>query len=224
MLRYLIVPLFALFLTTPTRAQSWADQLFEEQSKDFGAVARGQVLMHPFRVTNNTNRPVHIASIRVSCGCVHAAALRDRLAPGESTAIQADMDTRRFHGVRRVTIFVQFDQPDWEEARLSVQADSHDDLFSEPDGFAFGKMKRGTKPSAVVNLSVLGAGWRITGTDAGTQYVQPSIKDMGSGRYQITASLRDDTPAGYWYTEVWLKTDNPAVARVRLPVTVDVTQ
>ena len=41
---------------------------------------RGPTLNHPFRITNQTGQPVHIASVRVSCGCVSANALKDDLA------------------------------------------------------------------------------------------------------------------------------------------------
>jgi hypothetical protein len=38
----------------------------------------------------------------------------------------------------------------------------------------------------------------------------------------LKAKIRPDTPAGKWYTDIWLKTNNPAVPRLRVPVTVEV--
>jgi hypothetical protein len=222
MLRYVLSSVFALCLFSPFAVAATADQAFEERVKDFGSVARGQVLTHFFSVTNNTGQPVHIASVRVSCGCVHALALQDRLAPGQSTAIQANMDTRRFSGVKRVTIFVGFDQPQYEEVRLSVQADSHDDLLAEPDGFTFGKVKRGSKASSTVNLSFAGGRWKVIEAQPASQYVQTEVKEVGAGRFQITAAVRDDAPAGNWFTEVWVKSDDPAMSRIRLPLSVEI--
>jgi hypothetical protein len=98
--------------------------MFQELSVDFGSVPRGPTLSHPFRLTNNTGRTVHISSVRVSCGCVRASALDTVLAPGQSTAIQAAMDTRRFLGTKAITIYVSFDQPHRDEVRLWVQANS----------------------------------------------------------------------------------------------------
>src|SRR5206468_7370265 len=90
-------------------AASWGEALFDDLGRDFGSVPRGPTLNHPFRLTNQTGQAVHIASVRVSCGCVSASAIKDELAPGQSTAIMANMDTLRFFGTRTVTIYVQFD-------------------------------------------------------------------------------------------------------------------
>src|SRR5258708_23767839 len=105
MLRYSLACVVALCVTSTTFAASWADGLFDGLSRDFGSVPRGPALTHPYRVANNTGGPVHIAGVRVSCGCVSASALKTDLKPGEETAIVANMDTRRFVGVKTVTIF-----------------------------------------------------------------------------------------------------------------------
>src|SRR5437667_8844228 len=114
MFRITFALLAGLSLAGPAAAATWADAMFDELSKDFGSVPRGPTLSHPFRLTNQTGQPVHISGVRVSCGCVSAGALRDDLAPGQSTAILTNMDTMRFYGTRTVTIYVQFDRPQWE--------------------------------------------------------------------------------------------------------------
>src|SRR5260221_13333619 len=109
MFRYGWVLVASVCLTASASAGTWADSLFEELSKDFGSVPRGPTLTHPFRLTNNTGKPLHISGVRVSCGCVSASAAQENVAPGESTTINAQMDTRRFHGAKSVTIYVNFD-------------------------------------------------------------------------------------------------------------------
>ena len=34
--------------------------------------------------------------------------------------------------------------------------------------------------------------------------------------------MRPDTPVGKWYTDVWVKTNNPSIPQVRVPLTVEV--
>ncbi len=226
MLRYPGILMLVLCAAAPVSAGFSADALFEEHAKDFGVVARGPMLSHPFRLTNNTDRPVHIANVRVSCGCVSARALQNDVAPGQSTAIQADMDTRRFHGPKKVIVYVQFDQPQWEEIGLSVQADGRDDFTVSPEGLAFGKVKPASKPATSVTVNFYGNdSLKITDATC-TGYVQTSVKELrreaGEVRYQITANLRDDAPAGNWFSELWLKTNNPALSRIRIPLTVEV--
>lgn len=227
MFRFAVVCLVGLCAAAPGSAASWADAMFEELSKDFGSVPRGPTLTHLFRVTNNTGVPVHIAGLRVSCGCVSASAQVADLAPGQATVVQAQMDTRRFQGVKNVTIYVQFDRPAWEEVRLWVQANSRDDINVAPEAMAFGSVKRGSTPSVTVTVSLFGSGqWQIDEIQRESNYVDVSAQEVRrtetEATYQVTAKLRADTPVGRWFTDVWLKTNHPAMPRVRVPLTVDV--
>jgi hypothetical protein len=201
--------------------------MFEELSKDFGSVPRGPLLNHPFHLTNNTKYTVHITSVRVSCGCTSATALIDTLAPGQSTAVVAQMDTRRFSGPKSVTIFVQFDRPAWEEVRLWVQANSRDDVSITPDSLGFGAVRRGSSLKVSVTVSLLGdSGWQIQSARCDSNYVLTSLsaaRQTDSGvEYQVIAQVRPDTPVGRWYTDVWLATNNPATPRLRVPLTVEI--
>jgi hypothetical protein len=201
--------------------------MFTELSKDFGSVPRGPTLVHHFSLTNHTGSPVHISGVRVSCGCVSASTLASYLAPGQSTAIQAYMDTSRFFGTKMVTIYVSFDRPHWEEVRLWVQANSRDDLLVNPEAFALGQAKRGSVPSASVTVTFTGnSQWQITGMDRDSNYIQTALQELRRDNavvsYQLTASVRGDAPVGKWYTDVWLKTNNPAIPRVRVPLTVEI--
>lgn len=227
MFRQSLAFVVGLCLTSPLVAASWADGMFEELSKDFGSVPRGPLLSHPFRFTNNTGMPVHIAGVRVSCGCVSAQALETNLAPGQSTAILAHMDTRRFNGVKSVTIYVQLDQPRYEEVRLWVQANSRDDVTVTPDSLTFGKIKRGSSPSTQVNITFLGSSQlQIVSALSESNYVQTSLRelrrDMAETTYQLMARLRSDAPVGKWYSDVWLTTNNPATPRIRVPLQVEI--
>ena len=145
MYRYTLLLVAVLGVAGQVHAQSKADGMFDELSRDFGSVPRGQIQMHPFRLVNNTKNPVHIASVRVSCGCVSARALQTYLQPGQETAIVAHMDTNRFVNSKTVTVFVTFDQPRFEEVRLWVQANSREDVTFAPDNIAFGQVKRGRR-------------------------------------------------------------------------------
>src|SRR5262249_12349360 len=156
MLRYCCALLVGLCLAGPGRAATWADAMFEELSKDFGSVPQGPMLSHPFRLTNNTSAVVQIGSIRPSCGCVSATAQTPVRAPGQSTVSHTPMNTTRFNGVKTVTIFVNIVQPQMEEVRLWVQANSRYDVTVSPESVAFGQIKRASQPSGSVNVTFLG--------------------------------------------------------------------
>lgn len=229
MYRYSLILVAMLGAIGHANAQSWADGMFDELSRDFGSVPRGQILMHPFRIVNNTKQPVHIANVRVSCGiCSSARALQTYLQPGQETAIIATMDTNRFINTKTITIFVTFDQPRLEEVRLWIQSNSREDVtFSPNDGIGFGRVKRGAKPESSMTITFIGgAQTNITEVSSESNYVQPTVKQVqranGQTAYEVSAKLREDTPAGKWYTDLWLKTNNPNMARLRVPVTVEV--
>jgi hypothetical protein len=227
MFRYSLVVVVGLCTAGAASAASWADGMFDELSRDFGSVPRGPTLTHPFHLTNNTATAVHIAGVRVSCGCTQATALRTELAPGQGTVILAQMDTRRFSGVKAVTIFVQFDQPQWEEVRLWVQANSRDDVTITPDSLAFGKVKRGSSPVTSVDIALMGNGqWRILRARCESNYVQMTLQELrhddNEVDYRLTAKLRSDAPVGKWYTDVWLTTNDAATPRVRVPLTAEI--
>jgi hypothetical protein len=227
MSRYSLVLLAGLWAAGPAGAASWADALFDSLSKDFGSVPRGPTLTHRFTLTNNTGSPVNISNLRVSCGCVTATALKGFLNPGEDTAVVAHMDTTRFTGVRAVTIYVQFDRPRFEEVRLWVQANARNDFALTPDSLAFGRVKRTATPSASVRLTLYGQPEaRVTEVHAESTYVRPACKELGRTAsevvYELSATLRPDTPVGRWYTDVWLKTNLASLPQVRVPLTVEV--
>lgn len=227
MLRYCLVVLAGLCTAGPALSATWADALFDDFSKDFGSVPRGPTQKHAFRVVNNTRVPVNIASVRPSCGCVSVEALKTHLKPGESTHIVANMDTTRFTGLRTVTIYVQFDQPAFEEVRLWVQANARNDFALNPDSLAFGQIKRGDTPTASVLIAFYGSNeTAITEVKCESNYIQLRAKEIRRSEsevvYQLTARLRADVPVGKWYTDVWLKTNNPGMPQFRVPLTVEI--
>jgi hypothetical protein len=227
MFRYCVVLLVGLLVVGSSEAATWADGLFTELSKDFGSVPRGPVQKHQFRVVNKTKQDVHISNVRVSCGCVTAYALKTYLKPGEETAIDTQMDTTRFTGHKTVTIFVQFDRPNFEEVRLWVQANGRNDFTLTPDTFALGQVKRGTTPTATVRVTFYGnREFKVLSAKGESNYVQPTIKEVKREdvqvEYDLTVKLRADTPVGKWYTDVWIKTNLVNMTQVRIPLTVEV--
>lgn len=228
MYRYGVILAAILGVATTSHASTWADGMFDELSHDFGSVPQGPTLTHYFRIVNNTKTPVHIRDVRVSCGrCSAARALQLYLQPGQETAVMANMFTNEFINTKVITIYVTFDQPRYEEIRILMQANSRQDVTFNPGSIAFGQVKRGMTPETKLTISFLGgAATEILETKSDSNYVQPVMKEVtqnnGVKAYEVTAKLRGDTPPGKWYTDIWLKTNNPSMPRLRVPVTVEV--
>jgi hypothetical protein len=227
MLRYSLVVVAGLWAAGSASAGTWGQGLFDELSKDYGSVPRGPMLSHHFRVVNRTKDPVNVSNVRVSCGCVTATAMKTYLKPNEETTIYTTMDTTRFIGPKSVTVFVTFDSPQYEEVRLVVQANGRNDLTMAPDSLAFGQVKRGNEATAETTITFYGhTGAKITAAKGESNYVQATVKEERRTDYEVvyklTAKLRNDTPVGKWYTDVWLTTSVDTLTKVRVPVTVEV--
>lgn len=227
MIRHCLLLACVLSITGSASAASWADQLFQEVSKDFGSAPRGPALQHSFILKNTTSDTVRITTLRVSCGCVTATAPKNLLRPGEEGVIQVRMDTTRFQGVKSVTIYVNFDQPKHEEVRLWVRANGRDDVNLVPDTLSFGQVKRGATPSASIRITFqANSQMHITEAQTESNYVQATVRELhrtpAEVAYELSARLRGDAPVGRWFTDIWLKTDNASIPRVRVPLTVEI--
>jgi hypothetical protein len=213
-------------------APAWAgpSDLFSEKAVDFGVSPRGTILVHYFRFTNTTNQAITLGNPRVSCGCVSAAVSTNRVAPGESAAVIAYMDTRRIptpNVTKSVLVYVPFQAPVFEEVVLRVQTVARDDLMMSPDTLAFGSVKKGQGAKISTKVTFLSdPNWQVTEATSTGGYVKAEVKqDSRSGglvTYEITAVLDKDCPAGNWVSDINLKTSNPAVAKLRIPVSVNV--
>jgi len=67
---------------------------------------------------------------------------------------------------------------------------------------------------------------KITDVKCDSNYIQPEVQELrnigGMTTYKVSAKIRDDAPAGRWYSDVWLTTSNPAMKQLRIPVNVEI--
>jgi hypothetical protein len=216
-----------------TAAPAWAGpgDLFAEKVMDFGVSPKGTILVHYFRFTNTTKQPLTLGNPRVSCGCVSAAVSTNQVKPGETAAVIAYMDTRRIptpNTTKSVLVYVPFVAPVQEEVTLRVQTVARDDLMMSPDTLAFGAVKKGHEAKTTTKVTFLSdPNWQITEAKSTGGYVKAEVKqDTRAGglvTYEVTAILDKDCPAGNWVSDINLKTSNPAIPKLRIPVTVNVT-
>lgn len=226
MARHCCIVLVLLGWAATARANPPAEKFFDELTYDFGSVPRGQTLTHPFRLVNKTDKAVQISNVRVSCGrCSSARAIQTTLQPGQETVILAQMYSSAFSGSKDISIYVAF-APKYEEVRLTIRANSREDLIYNPDSLNFGKVKRGLGAKQSMTISFYGAPTQIVDAKSESNYVQLSMGQAkgpnGEPMFQLEAKIRPDTPAGKWYTDIWVTTTNPSMPKLRVPLTVEV--
>lgn len=225
MVRYAFALVALMGAVAPVGAANGLSGLFDTLSHDFGNVPIGPQLQHTFYFKNNTTHSLHIGSVRVSCGCVSAAADGRVIAPGQTGFVHASMDTKRFVGTKSVTVFVTFDQPQLEEVRLVVNAYGRNDITLSPENLAFGTVRKGVGGTASTTLNLTG-GARVTEAACESGYIKLAMEERtspnGIAQYSLKATLRSDIPVGKWYTDVWVKTTHGETSRIRIPLTVEV--
>ncbi|MFT3878213.1 MAG: DUF1573 domain-containing protein [Gemmatales bacterium] len=198
---------------------------FEEPVKDLGGAPRGTKLVHHFKFTNASQQPVHISGVRTSCHCSTAHAMKQEIAPGESSSIMVEVNTILYSGTRDFTIYVNYDRPVVTENRLMLKTVSREDLSISPNSLNFGTIKLGSAPSMSVVLDNRSmTGWKITGIENENGYIQANVEPNGTNgnSYRLTVRLREDTPAGYWHASLGLVTNDPTTPRIQVPLSVEI--
>jgi len=207
-----------------------ADDLFPEKSKDFGPTPRGPVLVHYFYVKNTTGQTLNLGQARVSCGCVSATVLNYSLAPGELTAVKAQMDTRRIPRSYQpwpVTVFVPVYGAKPYEATMVVQATAREDLQMTDYSFAFGTVPAGKGATRTTKVTFQSdPNWEVKDVTSNGTHVKAAAKLVARNgndvTYEVTANLQPDCPPGNWTAEVFLNSNTRGLEKIRIPVTVDV--
>ena len=203
-----------------------AEKFFAERVKDFGTVPFGQTQVHHFKVTNSSDKPVHIGGVGVSCGCVTASLQANVLRPGESTFVTASMDTKRFIGQKEVIVFVNFAQP-FEQVTLAVRANRNDNFSKSADALHLGQVRKGTEGTGTMHVTMRNEpSFEIRNAASGTDYVKAAAKlvrrDHGEVVYEVSATLKPGLDLGTWTTDLVFHTNSAMLPTIRIPLYADV--
>jgi hypothetical protein len=143
-----------------------------------------------FKYENKSDKPVHIASVRTSCGCTTAALMKNDVAPGEKGEITATMSLGGSSGIKQKTITVTTDDATQPVTVLTLRAVITQPFELQP-AFVFWKVGEAPQPKTI--LAKVSKDAKISSVDVGssnndfTAKVTPS-KD---GDYQIEVLPKD---------------------------------
>lgn len=207
----------------PVAASDWANGMFADRTHDFGSVARAAKTEHVFEFVNSTGKPVHVSSVRASCGCTTPVVIDETVAPGETGRIKAQFNTRSFLGQRGATITVVFDRPQYGEAQLRVDGYVRRDVVCDPGEIEFGAVKVGAKAEATVDIQYAGrSDWRILEARSNVPGLAVSFEEAtrvnGRVGYRLIANFTPEA-AGYINGEIELETNDGNHRRVPIVVT-----
>jgi hypothetical protein len=212
--------------TATAKADAWTDALFPETKHDFGMVPRGVKVKHDFLLVNRLSEPITIVNLRPSCGCTSGKARSSTVAPGQTTVIEAEMDTRNFVGPKATVLFVTLVTAGGREAEARLAVSSHilSDIVLNPGAIDFGTVKRGQSPSQVLTIDrINNPNWRFTRMVSASraldaQLVETARKD-GAVSYALHVSLKPAAPIGTLRDELRLFTNDPENPSIPIMVT-----
>lgn len=214
------------------RASGWADALFTEKGHDFGPVPRGAKVRHAFTLRNTLGEALTILDVHASCGCTTGKAAATVVAPGASTTIEAEMDTRNFvdRKVTALIITLVTASGKQAEARLMVASTILSDIVLNPGTIDFGAVARGQAPKRTLTVERLGGeGWkveRMVSKSKAIDFAKTNIVETGRVAdrvvYTLTVALRPDAPAGLVRDEIRIRTNDREAPSIPVLVTADV--
>ena len=221
--RKTLLPLIVTMLCSPCSAQEWADKMFTVRSYNFGNVARGAKAEYAFELTNLYVEDVHIASVRVTCGCTTPRIEKDTLKTYEKGAVIAHINSDRFLGNQASTIVVTIDKPFAAQVQLHVKVHIFRDVLLEPSSVALGSVAQGNSAERTISVQYTGrSDWQIVEVKSGNPHLTGTVTETARQGGQITYNLKvvldKDTPVGYVNEYVWLITDDPGTKQIPVPV------
>lgn len=86
----------------------------------FGEVPRNTIVTGEVKLTNTGSSPVRIMDARPSCPCTTTSRPANTIAPGQTVAIEIEMDTESKLGVKTVTVHVLL--AGYDRIRIPIQA------------------------------------------------------------------------------------------------------
>lgn len=218
------------------QSSSWAENMFEIKSHNFGSVPLKSDAQYHFVFHNRTGSDVRIVSVSSSCSCTEASYTKKVVKNGEKGAIVAKVNTSGQHIKKRSsTLRVEFDQPNFAIVQLEVAVYIRPDIVLDPGNVDFGAVAEGKGGSKRIRLYYAGdPNWGLDRIDRANKnpYVNATatkITQGGSDReivYDITVTLSEKTPPGYVHEVLRLITNKTSVdsmgrkvaATIELPV------
>ncbi|QDT11362.1 DUF1573 domain-containing protein [Planctomycetes bacterium K23_9] len=215
---------FALALTSTAAAVDWRDVAFPVKSHDFGTRAVAAKTEFLFPVVNTFGSDIHIKEVRASCGCTTPIIKNHYIQPNSTGYILARFNTGSFTGKKGATLTVVIDKPFFSEVRLEVKGYIRSDMVFHPGAVDFGSVDQGT--TATKTSQILYAGrsdWKVESVRSNKPWLIPTVKQTlrGEGKvnYELSITIREDAPMGFFQDEVVVTTNDSSMPNVPLPVT-----
>jgi len=226
-MRFLCFLASMVLLTTTSAANAQSARLFEKTSHDFGSVAKAAKTEFRFYFENPYDQPMHVRSVRTSCGCTTPILETEDVPPKGKGSILAKFNTHSHVGQKGATLTVTVDRPFFAEYQLQVKGYIRTDVVFNPGEASFGSLQQGTTKDVQINLDYAGrSDWKILGLTTSNDFLTAVAKETsrsgGRVQYQIDLTMGDKAPSGSFESELIVSTNDRNLTKVPLRVTANI--
>src|ERR1041385_6114718 len=161
-----------------------ADLKFDKTEIELHPTPADKQAIGHFTYANTGKQPVHLKSVKASCGCTAAQTRKDEVKPGEKGEVTATFNIGDRTGTQVKTVTVETDDPTNPHTVLTLRTIIPQMLEVTPT-FVF--WKQGEKPDAkAINVKV-GKEFTVKNikVTSSTQDFQTKVQEAGKGEFKI---------------------------------------
>lgn len=198
-----------------------------EAVKDLGDVNRGQRITHEFVVRNEGASVLEITEVKPSCGCTVANYDRT-VAPGETGAVRASLDTSSFKGAIAKSVRVFTNDPLNPQLQLVIKANIRSQVEVDPGYVRFIAVHGEPQKTSVQTLwSGEKPDLLVRSVESPYPFVRAAVREASEGerrpevagrQWQIEVQLDPNAPVGPMADFLLVTTDHPQLKTVRIPL------
>lgn len=206
---HLAFAVLSAFVAATVHAELKWDQTILELHPVFG----DKEAVGHFKYENTGKTPIHLTSVKTSCGCTVAKSQKDEVAPGEKGEITATFSIGNHTGTQVKTVTVLTDDPTSATTVLTLKAVLPEGLTLMP---AFVYWKVGEKPWTRTILVTAGKGFLAKNIEVQTSNPQfgatvEPVKGGGSWKINVTPTQTEHGGSGVITVKTDFPKDSPGV-------------
>jgi len=231
--RLILVSLVLLSGSSSTFAQGTPQAGVKEPIHDFGALNRGDRVSTSFVIENTGDAELVLDRVSSNCACL-VTEYEQRIPPGGSGKVEAELDTLIVQGPIAAFINVGTNDPENPQLKLTVKATVENAIAVEPGYFEYSTVQgfRGRAAIGQLLWSPDGTPFTITRIETPYSFLSATYRDAtpqerqrageqaaGDGPfYWVEAVLANDAPVGPLAGFLKVYVDHPKQSVVPLPI------
>ncbi len=214
-MRYAIVPLLAGLVLSVLLAGAANAQVLhlDKETIDFGVMNQHESRDTQLTITNKGGGMLIISEVKADCGCTVPTLDRKQLAPGESTTLAVNFNSKSFHGHVTKLVHIFSNDPNNPDKIFFIQADVFSALLVDPvsQRLGFSQSPVGESVTQMVTFTAMEAPeLTIQATKSRKNLFQVSVINNYEDNPQLSAlviTVPADMPSGRQRDNVRVKTN-----------------